>query len=570
MIKYFCKKCNITADSSICPICGERTELTESSVYWCDICNVPTFSETCPVCQNKGRRIGTDARPVFPEERLLIEILLGKPLQYKFSSVWQISGQYYYVDGEKIDFSIAKAKHSNIDNIRSQLTEYADQNVFTAFDSTVEKFVAANKPRFDYITSEATHYIRDVAKDYGETEMFVSFSGGKDSTVVSSLVTKSLSTESVLHIFGDTTLEFPETYAYVQRFKKAHPDTLVVSSKNKDKNFEELCEQIGPPSRVMRWCCTVFKTGAIQRKITSLFRKQKRVLTFYGIRRNESVSRSKYDRESDSPKITIQKTVSPIIDWLDFDVWLYLLTTNTDFNNAYRLGYTRVGCWCCPNNSSWSGFLSQIYMPDQYEHFRNILIDFATKIGKPDPEVYVDEGKWKARQGGNGLEYANKGAITFEPCALQENTLNFELKRPISEELYELFKPFGYLNFKLGNERLGEVYVVSKSGELLLKLQGKIGSYTLKVSVLSRKTGHCNSVKAVEDKIKCQIMKYQLCIGCLACESICKEGAINIVTDHTGLISYSIDDNKCIRCTHCVTHYDGGCYMKKVTRIKAQ
>lgn len=103
--------------------------------------------------------------------------------------------------------------------------------------------------------------------------------------------------------------------------------------------------------------------------------------------------------------------------------------------------------------------MSRVYMPEQYEHFRNVLIDFAKKIGKPDPEVYVDEGNWKARQGGNGLDYAQNSVITFEPCALQENTINFELQRPITEELYELFKPFGYINYDLGNSRLGEVYI---------------------------------------------------------------------------------------------------------------
>ena len=569
MLRYRCKKCNIATDLSSCPNCGERTEVIESSVYWCDECNVPIFTEVCPVCGSRGKRVGTDARPVFPEERLLVEILLGKPLKYKFSSVWQISGQYYYVDGQKIDFSIQKIKNADAEVIRSQLSQYAEQNSVNAFEVSVNKFIEANRPRFEYITSEATQYIRSISDGFSTREMFVSFSGGKDSTVVSSLVMKALSSEQILHIFGDTTLEFPETYSYVERFKKEHPNTLLLSSRNKEKNFEELCEQIGPPSRVMRWCCTIFKTGAIQRKITSLFKQQKRVLTFYGIRRSESTSRSKYDRASDSPKIAIQKTVSPIIDWLDFDVWLYLLTTKTDFNYAYRLGYTRVGCWCCPNNSSWSGFLSKIYMPEQYAKFRTMLINFAKKVGKPDPEIYVDEGKWKARQGGNGLEYASKSAVIFEPCVLQEDTINFELQRPITPELYELFKPFGYLDFNLGNPRLGEVYVLSKSGALLLKLQGKVGSTTLKVSILNRKAGNSASIRAVEDKVKCQITKYQMCIGCLACESICMQGAINILTDHTGLISYSINNEKCIRCAHCITHYDGGCYIKKVVRIKA-
>ena len=262
--------------------------------------------------------------------------------------------------------------------------------------------------------------------------MFVSFSGGKDSTVTSDIVMRALSEPKILHIFGDTTLEFPETMRYVDRFKKEHPQTPVLSSRNKDKDFEELCKLVGPPSRVMRWCCTIFKTGAIQRKIKTLFRNKNKIITFYGIRRSESASRSKYERETEGSKITKQITISPIIDWMDFDVWLYMLTTKIDFNYAYRLGYARVGCWCCPNNSGWSEFLSKIHMPQQSERFRQMLIDFAKQIGKPDPEVYVDDGKWKARQGGNGVDYAKKTAVSFEPCALEENAFNYELQRPIS------------------------------------------------------------------------------------------------------------------------------------------
>ena len=568
MIKYFCKKCNIASDLSVCPHCGERTEIEESTIFWCEECNIPTYDEVCPICGQHGKRIGSDLRPVFPEERLLLEIIMGCPMKYKESSVWNAAGNYYYADGKKLKFSAGQTKDLDATEIRRQLELYSTQNSYDAFNKYIRLYLQANKGRYDYLVSEATHFVRQMAENYDTTEMYVSFSGGKDSTVVSSLVMRALGDERILHIYGDTTLEFPETKEYVSRFKAVHPKTPVLVSKNKDKNFEDLCEQLGPPSRVMRWCCTIFKTGAIQRKINSLFRGKKRILTFYGIRRSESTSRSKYDRESDSPKIAIQKTVSPIIDWFDFDIWLYLLMTNIDFNNAYRLGYTRVGCWCCPNNSTWSGFMSRIYMPEQYEHFRNLLVAFANKIGKPDPEVYVDEGKWKARQGGNGLEYAKTSVVTFEPCALQENTLNFELQRPISEELYELFKPFGYINKEIGNSRLGEVFVTDRNGGLLLKLQGRVGSTTLKVSILNRKVAHCNSVKAVEDKLKCQITKYQMCMGCLGCESACMQGAINIQTDNSGLLSYRISDTKCVRCGVCIGHYDGGCYMRKVMTIK--
>lgn len=433
-----------------------------------------------------------------------------------------------------------------------------------------ERFTEANKERYEHITQEAGNYIRKAAGEFSAMDMFVSFSGGKDSTVTSNLVLRALSTPQIMHIFGDTTLEFPFTYTYMERFKKNHPKTPVISARNKEKNFEELCKLVGPPSRVMRWCCTVFKTGTIQKKIRSLYRDKNQILTFYGIRRSESVSRSKYERESDSPKITKQRIVSPIIDWMDFDIWLYLLTTGIDFNDAYRLGYARVGCWCCPNNSGWSEFLSKVHMHEQSEHFRNMLIDFAKSIGKEDAEVYVDDGFWKARQGGNGVAYAQKSVVSFTPCATEENTFNYELQRPISEQLYELFRPFGYLNFDMGNTRLGEVFVLNKKEQIVLKLQGRIGTANLKVTILNTQLAGAKDLKTAEERIKCQLTKYQMCMGCLACESVCRFNALSIRENKDGEIGYYISDEKCKRCGECVNHFTAGCYMRKVLAIKRQ
>ena len=569
MLKYVCRNDNIKTKSSTCPVCGERTELEKSDIYWCDNCKVPLFQSECECCSGKGTRITTDIRPVFPEERLLLEILLDKiPGTYEKDSVWNCSGNKYLINGKRIKFSVKELKNKDVDDIRSKYEEASKNISYEYFEQYADKFVQANRSRYEFIVREAVDYIKNSTKDYTAKDMFVSFSGGKDSTVTSDIVMRALSEPKILHIFGDTTLEFPETMRYVDRFKKEHPQTPVLSSRNKDKDFEELCKLVGPPSRVMRWCCTIFKTGAIQRKIKTLFRNKNKIITFYGIRRSESASRSKYERETEGSKITKQITISPIIDWMDFDVWLYMLTTKIDFNYAYRLGYARVGCWCCPNNSGWSEFLSKIHMPQQSERFRQMLIDFAKQIGKPDPEVYVDDGKWKARHGGNGVDYAKKTAVSFEPCALEENAFNYELQRPISEQLYELFKPFGYLNFEFGNKRLGEVYVTRKDGRLVLKLQGRIGSTTLKVTIIDYKIDGAASVKAAEDKVKCQITKYQMCMGCRACESICKHNAIVIKEDKEGNLDYKILDDKCVRCAECVNHYTAGCYMRKVLATK--
>lgn len=566
MLIYKCEKDNIETKTSICPVCGGRTEIVKSEIYWCDKCSVPVYSDTCRICHEKCQKLTSDIRPVFPEERLLIEIVLGKPLEFLKESVWN-SGNRYYVNGKRISFSAKMMQNMDPDDIRAQLKKYRDKNTYRYFDMYRDRFINANRERYESITEEAFDYIRKTTKDIKAEEMFISFSGGKDSTVTADVVMRALSNPKILHIFGDTTLEFPDTYEYVNRYKRLHSGTPVVSSRNRDKNFDELCDVVGPPSRVMRWCCTVFKTGSIQRKISSLFMNQNRIMTFYGIRRSESTSRSKYDRLSKSPKITKQITVSPVIDWMDFDIWLYILTTGIDFNDAYRKGYARVGCWCCPNNSVWSEMLSRVYMPEQYEKFHGMLVKFATDIGKPDPEDYVNEGGWKARQGGNGVAYAANTVVSFAPCALEENSFNYKLRKPISEQLYELFKPFGTLNYDLGNKRLGEVYVIGNDGQPSLKLQGRIGSDELRVTIVNKHIAGAKSLNVAEEKVKCQLTKYQMCISCRACESVCRFGAITVAdTDHG--VDYRINENRCVRCCECVGHYDSGCYMKKVLTVK--
>lgn len=569
MIKYYCNNCNMPVETSVCSICNERTE-AKSRIYWCDECRIPIFDEFCPVCGSKGKYIGTDIRPVFPEERLLLEVIIGEPFKFKNASVWNISGNKYIVDGIKLEYMQKDLMKKNPHEIIILLERYQKDNDYSKFDEYISKFIRANNERYNYIVTEASKYIIEEKKKFGDDETFVSFSGGKDSTVVSSLVRRALGNPGIIHIFGDTTLEFPMTEEYAKRFKNEHRKTPFLSARNKEKNFYDMCELVGPPSRIMRWCCIIFKTGAITKKINSVFKNKNKLLTFYGIRRSESASRGKYERTSSSPKITKQTVASPIIDWHDFDIWLYILTTGIDFNDAYRYGYSRVGCWCCPNNTLWAQYLSKIYMPEQSERWRNQLIAFAKRIGKPDPEVYVDEGNWKARQGGNGVQYSENVFVSFKPCVTENDSFNYVLNKEITSQLYELFKPFGYINKEMGNERLGQVYILDNSGNPVLRLQGKIGSRELKVTILKIPKG--KSLRDVRLKVECQITKYQMCLGCLACESVCKYDAItvkkDVIVDDRKMDLYLINDKKCVKCGECINHFDGGCYMRKVLVTK--
>lgn len=183
MIKYFCKKCGIEVEKSECPVCGERTTV-ESKIYWCDSCQIPIYDKECPVCHSKGIYFTSDVRPVFPEERLLLEIILNKPLAFVNSSVWNGAGNRYYVNGEKIPLSISKVNSLDPDEIRRQLELYKERNDATYFNEMIERWIKANSAHYNFITTEAKQFIRDYSKKYLNDDIasaFVSFSGGKDS-----------------------------------------------------------------------------------------------------------------------------------------------------------------------------------------------------------------------------------------------------------------------------------------------------------------------------------------------------------------------------------------------------
>ena len=568
----YCIKCNRYTDSGTCPECGkETTEEAPHVVYWCDSCRIPVIHTpgsrriTCPGCGEDANYLCTDMRPVFPEERLFFEVMTGKPNLYIDDSVWA-SGSKYYVNGKPYNLSVAEILAADPVRVRADIDANEAGNGYEGFNRYIERFVEMNREHLDSIVREACDFVVDAAKGYPEENLVVSFSGGKDSTVTADIAVRALSNPYLVHIFGDTTLEFPSTTEYARRFREDHPLAIFKTAKNYEQDFYDMASVIGPPARMMRWCCSMFKTGPISRAFKSLFGDET-ILTFYGIRKGESVSRSKYNRIEDSAesvKIQRQKVAAPIFYWNDLDVWLYILSEKIDFNDAYRLGYDRVGCWCCPNNNARAQFLSQIYMPEAATKWRSFLVDFAKQIGKPDPEVYVDTGKWKARQGGNGLAAAKSVHVEASHCATDDSAMIFSLERPYSDELVGLMTPIGDYAHGLGRPLLDEKVIVDhQTGEPLISIMPFTQAgyeYAAKVRVLK-----AGDEDALLRMAKYQVVKFNACRQCLKCEGLCRFGAISITGD-----GYRIDPDKCVRCHQCVTdkYLEGGCLMRKYLRTK--
>lgn len=538
------------------------------NTYWCEHCRIPVFGQkNCPVCNKQGKMICVNGicNPVYYQERKLITYILDRDVTG--SNVWYLGSSHYFIDGERIRVPYVQffegKKHLEISE------ELRKDIVLNDEIPNQELFIEANASYLNKLVYEAESYVEKMTKEYpseGNQPYVptVSFSGGKDSTVVSRLVKDALQNESVIHFFGDTTLEFPSTHIYVEEmYRKENPFTPMIPSET-ENDFFKLCKVFGPPSRFERWCCTIFKTSNLNMEYQNLNGNS---LTFLGIRRSESKERQNYERTQTHSKIGSQVNCMPIIEWYDCDVWLYILSKGICFNPAYRFGYKRVGCWCCPNNSDWSTMLTEIYYPDLSRKWKDMLYDFARKTNKENVEDYVENGRWKTRRGASGLEVRN-APIIDTPCNLSDRARNIIIKKKLNPSVIEFFKPFGKLTI---NETEKDCHILIQEQEGVD--ENGIFHKTRKVGELIIVWG-TNVVKVLPEKgidpimlvtrLKMQLRKYQYCIRCTACDSICPRSAITTI----GQERYSINEEKCYQntavCARCISKFDYGCITCQV------
>ncbi|WP_407537157.1 phosphoadenosine phosphosulfate reductase family protein [Cetobacterium somerae] len=542
----------------------------EWGIFWNELKNIPVILEkkTLNIKNNIDlKEIAQDLRPVFLEEKHLLKKMFDLAGDIYYQSVWCTKQGRYIIDGVPFKESVVKRINSldDFESFREKVLEFEKtEDMIKAESEIIEKFILENRNHMNYLLNSrelddeghfigAYPFIEEVSKTYSKRVNMVSFSGGKDSTVVSHLVRTALNNQSILHIFGDTTLELPLTYEYVEKFKEQNPMTPFFDERNEENNFFEMCKEIGPPSRVSAWCCSIFKTGPMG---TTLSNFEEDFLTFYGVRRKESSSRSKYPKILKSTKIDKQLSIGPIIDWLDIDVWLYILTENIDFNFSYRQGFPRVGCWVCPHKGTWSEFTARIYNNTQYDKWEKFLLKFAKDIGKIDYSTYVKEEKWKLRRGGEGLERTKNTIIEKKACINEKNTYILGLNREIDDEFITLFKPFGEISIsKKGN--IQEMFVLNRLKEALFKIVFKNDSREIKVTLIDLKDRY------LYGKITKQLNKFNTCIYCQACNSTCSFGALSVING-----KYEIDEKKCVNCLNCINKFDMGCLVTSALRTK--
>jgi phosphoadenosine phosphosulfate reductase len=372
------------------------------------------------------------------------------------------------------------------------------------------------------MSNEAISFVKIAKEEFHRKERFISFSGGKDSTVTAVLVKRAIGRVPLL--FCNTTIELPETVSYVRNFAKW--SNLELVEVTPAKKFQELMKELGPPSRMMRWCCFTQKSAPIN----DYFRKiSQGVLSYDGIRKAESRARMKYARIHENTKITKQTSAYPLLDWSDLAVWLFALHEELPLNEAYDWGLSRVGCWACPNEGKISAYLLERHHPEIFRRWQRQLQMFARVAGKDTS--WVRDGEWKKRRA--AYEYFEIATKT-QLCGRGQDFV-YRLKNGVvNEDTVNFLKIFG------------DVRESHMGAENLVRIEGddiNISTFTGSNQITAHLIGdNGHDILRLLEK---QIEKSLNCIKCGACVGSCIRGAIKVDG------GFHIEKSACTSCLTC-------------------
>lgn len=544
--------------------------------------------------------LGTSPRPVFYEELDLLGLdKLG--WQYPHSDaplLWAVNKQYYY-KGELV----FEAKGANIYEAATiVLQPSAHDLVLQPVD--IEAMLERNKDMMFLLESEAIEFIHETYEQYARArktilaasanaldfealaasaekktkkkmaivkedcesfdimpledannagkrvyqttkidKFIASFSGGKDSQVVLDLCTRAIPSTDFEVIYSDTGYELPpslELYDKIQKqYKEKFPDLKFSLARNHDSVLN-YWDKIGTPSDTHRWCCSVMKTAPLYRMLRSGDDKLAKILTFDGVRAEESVRRSTYSRIGKGVKHNNVVNASPILRWNAIEIFLYLFEHKLYVNPAYRRGMTRVGCLICPFSSEWNDMVSSKCYKESLTPFLSRIEAKAEKTGIKDIEDYIKKGKWKLRAGGRDMVFPSSlKVVETKP------NLVLEIENPQKPLLTWLNAVGKYLIVEDANSTI--------VGEL--NYEGKIFNFTIK------QKGDLYTVEFVNTQlypklqgfIKRAFYKATYCIDCETCEVECPTGALRILPE------VNLDRKRCVSCHKCLTFHDFGC-----------
>ena len=410
----------------------------------------------------------------------------------------------------------------------------------------LEEMIHKNSDIMEILTNKSLKWIVKTYEDnFDKTDIFyVAFSGGKDSIVLLDLVKRALPRNSFSVVFGDTGMEFPDTYELIkeiEEFLKSEEINFIKAS-NENVTVKDSWESFGPPSQRIRWCCSVHKTVP---QILALRKYLKnpnfRGMAFIGVRGDESASRNEYNEIESGKKHNGQCSAYPILEWNSAELYLYIFQNSLLINRAYKKGSSRVGCLVCPLAASKNEFFKyKCYAGDSQMFFNTIRKNnFQEQDDVEKIDAYLDYGGWKARRSG--------AVFASHPQRYFDNTTNGILTIEVlnaSCDWRKWMPTVGEFEF-LGEETYS---IEFKSKKLLFQVIGNEDEYKVIAPA------HDIYSRATFFRYFKQVFKKSAyCISCGECEANCTNGCIH---SKNGVIEIS----NCLHCNAC-HEIENGCLL---------
>jgi DNA sulfur modification protein DndC len=293
----------------------------------------------------------------------------------------------------------------------------------------------------------------------------IGYSGGKDSTAVVQLIWNAIAKipqekriKKIEVITTDTLVENPIVSAWVRKSIKQMNvaateqempiNTHVLQPEWTDTFWVGLIGKGYPaPRGKFRWCTDRLKISPSNRFIRNIIRSSGETILVLGTRKAESTKRAhrmkkmeaRRVRERLSPNMNLPNSLvySPIEDWRDDEVWLYLMQwdnpwgySNKDLFAMYRgasadnecplvvdtstpsCGSSRFGCWVCTMVSQDKSLTAMI-QNDEEKEWLQPLLDFRVEL---DVEDSRDRRDFRRRNGNVQLYERNlEGEKSIEP-----------------------------------------------------------------------------------------------------------------------------------------------------------